>query len=461
MPIQFLNGTEEALLGSTILDLMTGKDLLNGLGSPESDIDKGMYDYLVKTRNVIAVRPDLVSNQKHQDALKMYDYAIKYWNTHQRDKALDVLELEENKMVGMGAIVYSEQIEGLSGFWGSVKKAVKKTGKAVAKGAKAAVNAVLRFNPISITARAGFQLALRMNFNKMSEKLIVGYMTPQQAQANSIAPAQHQKTIDALNNVKKLYVNVLKGKESKLKKAIEIGSKKKWSKAFIEDEKGANAIIEENKAQAVDMEDAVNGLGEAIMATATAAAAPFVIKAWSYVKGLFTNEERQQHIKDAMATGMTKKEAKESYRAVKKAEDDLKKKEEAETKAKANAKDKTQTSSNAQSDQGKSVIELENQNISPQKTEKMNNPNPSVMDNLLKPKNLLIAGGVFTAGFLLYKYVISPKQKSSSSNVQSSGSALNGVRRKKRAKALPKKSSAKRSTAPRRRKSSVKSLKLK
>lgn len=458
MPIQFLNGTEEALLGSTILDLMTGKDLLNGLGNPESDVDKGMYDYLVKTRNVIAARPDLVSNQKHEDALKMYDYAIKYWNTPNRDKALDVLEREEKKMVGMGSIVYSEQIEGLSGFWGGVKNAVKKTGKAISKGAKAAVNAVLRFNPITITARAGFQLALRMNFNKMSEKLFVGYMTPQQAQANGITPAQHQKTIDALNNVKKLYVNVLKGKELKLKKAIEVGSKKKWSKAFIEDDKGANAIIEENKAEAVDMEDAVSGLGEPITAAATAtAAAPFVIKAWNYVKGLFTNEEREQHIKDAMATGMTKKEAKASYRAVKKAEDDLKKKEEAEARARV----KTQTNSNVPTEQGSSVIEPENQNISQQKTEEMNNPNPSVMDKILKPKNLLIAGGVLVAGILMYKYVISPKPKASASSVQSSGSALNGVRRKKRAKALPKKPSAKRSTALRRRKSSVKSLKLK
>lgn len=457
MPIQFLNGTEEALLGSTILDLMTGKDLLNGLGSPESDVDKGMYDYLVKTRNVIATRPDLVSNQNPQDAIKMYDYAIKHWNTPNRDKALDVLEREEMKMVGIGAIVYSEQIEGLYGFWGSVKNAVKKTGKAVGKGAKAAVNAVLRFNPISITARAGFQLALRMNFNKMSEKLFVGYLTPQQAQTNGITPAQHQKTIEALNNVKKLYVNVLKGKESKLKKAIEIGSKKKWNRPFIEDDKGANAIIEENKAEAVDME-ALSGLGEAITTAATAtAAAPFVIKAWSYVKGLFTNEERAQHIKEAIATGMTKKEAKASYRAVKKAEDDLKKKEE----AKANARVKTQTNSNTASSQESSAIEPEKQITPLKNSEKMNNPNPSVMDNIFKPKNLLIAGGVLAAGFLLYKYVISPKPKVSASNVQSSGNALNGVRRKKRVKALPKKTSAKRSTAPRRRKSSVKSLKLK
>lgn len=447
MPIQYLNGVDDELLGSTILDIMTGKDLLQGLGSTNpADADKGMYDYLVKTRNVIAARPDMVTNQNPADALRMYDYAIKYWNTPNRDKALEVLEREESKLMGLGAIVYPEGVDGLGGFWSSVKNVVKKTGQAVAKGAKFVANTVLRFNPISIAARTGVQLALRLNFNKISEKLYPGYLTPAQAQAQGISPEQHQKAIDALNNVKKLYNTVLKGKPDKLQKAIEYGSRKKWTKPIIEDEKSIINEVEANKNAKVDMEedDGVDGLGEPVTATASAAAAaPFLVKIWNWTKGLVSKSEGNVNVIKDIANEV--QEGKDNVNEVVKTVKDATGKSQPQTPQQPKAATPTEKTDN-NSQTNNTMAE---------------NPNPSLMDKLKQPKTLLLIGSVaLLAGGIYYMATRKPAPKTVSSGSQPA--ALSGIKSKKRRPARAKrKTSAKPKTAPRRRNSSVKSLKLK
>ncbi|MBU0487426.1 MAG: hypothetical protein KKD31_05685 [Bacteroidetes bacterium] len=87
--------------------------------------------------------------------------------------------------------------------------------QSVAKGVKA----VVRYNPLTIAARNGFLLAMKLNLFKIAERLKWGYATPEQAQGK-VTPDYHQKAKNALAQVEKLYADKLQGKKDKLKNAI-------------------------------------------------------------------------------------------------------------------------------------------------------------------------------------------------------------------------------------------------
>ncbi len=105
-----------------IIDLLLSKDVdsaLNGdgiLGATESQqADKAIYDYLVKTKNLIIANPDSVAQYQNPIQLvEMLDYAIKYWNTPQRDKALEILADKESDLIENGYI-HINYLQGLDG----------------------------------------------------------------------------------------------------------------------------------------------------------------------------------------------------------------------------------------------------------------------------------------------------------------------------------------------------------
>jgi hypothetical protein len=84
----------------------------------------------------------------------------------------------------------------------------------VKKGVKKGVKAIVRFNPVSIAARSGFLLTLKLNFKKMGSKLKWGYATKEQAAAKGISTNQWEKSKTALAKVEKLFVGTLQGKSS-------------------------------------------------------------------------------------------------------------------------------------------------------------------------------------------------------------------------------------------------------
>jgi hypothetical protein len=146
-----------------------------GLGATtnQSDLDK-LYQNFVATRNAVAQNPNMVSTVDDPQALiKMLDYAIQYWYTDKRDEALDILAKNEsqlnlrNGVTSMNGIDYDPDELALSGinvkgFFTNVKNTIKTVGQKVGQAAKAAVKAVVRYNPLSIAARGGFLLAMKL-----------------------------------------------------------------------------------------------------------------------------------------------------------------------------------------------------------------------------------------------------------------------------------------------------------
>jgi len=182
----------------------------------------------VSTRNAIAANPAMVSAIDDPQALmRMLDYAIEYWNTDKRGQALTILERNEEQLNlrnGFDSGDHSSPMADESalsgpakkGFFKGVKQAVQKVGQ----GVKQAAKAVVKFNPVTVSARGGYLLAMKMDVNKMASRLKWGYATREQAAAKGVSEAQWKKSVDALKDVEKLFADKLQGQRDALKNAI-------------------------------------------------------------------------------------------------------------------------------------------------------------------------------------------------------------------------------------------------
>ena len=241
-----------------------------GLGATtnQSDLDK-LYQNLVATRNAVAQNPGLVSTVDDPQALiKMLDYAIGYWYTDKRNEALEVLSKNEaqlnmsNGVSSIGGIAFDNDELALSGvtvkgYFTNVKNTVKTVGQKVGQAAKVAVKAVVKYNPLSIAARGGFLLAMKLNLGKMASKLKWAYGTQQQAAAKGVNAATWQKSKNALSKVESLFADKLQGSKSALQNAILKGKAGNLS-----------GIVEDQM---------LGQLGDPASATVIAAAAPVII----------------------------------------------------------------------------------------------------------------------------------------------------------------------------------------
>jgi len=243
---------------------------LSGLGATtdQSDLDK-LYQNLVATRNAVAQTPGLVSTVDDPKALiKMLYYAIGYWYTDKRNEALEVLSKNEaqlnmsNGVSSIGAIAFDNDELALSGvsvkgYFTNVKNTVNTVGQKVGPAAKVSVKAVVKYNPLSIAARGGFLLAMKLNLGKMASKLKWAYGSQQQAAAKGVNAATWQKSKNALSEVESLFADKLQGSRSALQNAILTG-------------KAGNL-------SGVVQDQMLGQLGDPASATVIAAAAPVII----------------------------------------------------------------------------------------------------------------------------------------------------------------------------------------
>jgi hypothetical protein len=302
-----------------VMDIVNGLDGLDDMELLGADAEairsQAVYEHLVKTRNLIAQKPHLIAQVDYPPAfLQMLDYAIANWHTPNRTAALENLARNEdvlNRLNGMEGMPDETEFDGTDDLWGFVdglslgeideelgkasKKARKakrkakradrkknkkgffrKVGQAVKKGAQKAVKAIVRFNPLSIAARNGFLLFLKLNIKKVASRLKWGYATQQQATAKGVSTQQWEKSKKALSKIEKLFADKLQGKKSALKNAI-LKGKAGGLNGFGGDEE-------------VD----IRGLGVA-PAAALAAAAPVIAAAMKIMKetGLMKNDEAQ------------------------------------------------------------------------------------------------------------------------------------------------------------------------
>jgi hypothetical protein len=156
------------------------------------------------------------------------------------------LKLEKNKM----------KLED-PGKWKKVRKQWRKENKrgfwqGIQKAGQGAIDALIKFNPLSITVRNGFLAALRLNVKKISSRLKWGYATKEQALKHGMSLGRWLHTKKALEKVEKLFVQKTKGSKKALKNSILKGGK------------GLNGIE-------------LDGLGAAPIAAVAAAATPLII----------------------------------------------------------------------------------------------------------------------------------------------------------------------------------------
>lgn len=266
-----------------LMSVTLGTDLAGyGLGS-DADDETAMYNHLVRTRDVILASPQMFKVMKNPlEVARMLDYAIRYWDTPMRDEALGILANEEQRLISENVIVYphadlsgDELGELNAGFFKKVGNAVKKVATTAAKGvakgatavakttakvattaakgvakgatavakttakvattaakgvataAKATGNFVLRFNPVSLAARGGMLMALRLNLFKLADKLQYGLYTDEQAQAAHFNMDAFHDNQAAYNKSRNLFCNTLRGKEDKFRTAVKNGVKRK------------------------------------------------------------------------------------------------------------------------------------------------------------------------------------------------------------------------------------------
>lgn len=102
----------------------------------------------------------------------------------------------------------------------TTKTVVKKAGEV----AKTVLKAVVKYNPLTIAARNGLLLSMRINLFGMAAKLKWGYLTSDQAQSQNLNMEQYNKVVDSLKKTEKLFTNI-GGNANNLKEAIIKGGK--------------------------------------------------------------------------------------------------------------------------------------------------------------------------------------------------------------------------------------------
>ncbi|HCS20163.1 MAG TPA: hypothetical protein DIW47_06310 [Bacteroidetes bacterium] len=178
---------------------------------------EAMLVYLMRTRSAIALNPETIAHFEDPDAyLQMLDYAISYWNTDKREQALEILiQNEEELNIRRGLSGNS-----LSGFFQKVGDFVKKVGDGVKEVAQDVAQAVVKYNPLTVTARLGFLAAMKLNLKRMASKIKWAYGTQEQAASRGVPFAEWNKAKTALAKIENLFADKLQGDRNALKDAI-------------------------------------------------------------------------------------------------------------------------------------------------------------------------------------------------------------------------------------------------
>lgn len=118
-PVYHMFNAEKSFIKEKTYDMkkvpLSGTDVyyLNGINNTFGSLADDTYNYLIKSRAAIAENPQ---NYEHvadpRLLVQMYDYAIQYWNTPQREQAIEILSRQENQLINSGYI----RPVGISGF---------------------------------------------------------------------------------------------------------------------------------------------------------------------------------------------------------------------------------------------------------------------------------------------------------------------------------------------------------
>lgn len=146
-------------------------------------------------------------------------------------ESIEQLDATDHPLSGMDEPIYlakdsspidlSEHLDDSLEGLGKRKKRgfFKKLFKKVGKGLKKAVKAVVKFNPLTIAARAATLVVLKTNLFKIGSSLIYGYLSEGQAKAQGLDLDEWRKVVKAKEKLEKFFVK-LGGDKKKFKKAL-------------------------------------------------------------------------------------------------------------------------------------------------------------------------------------------------------------------------------------------------
>jgi hypothetical protein len=132
-PVYHQFNSEQAFIKEKTFDMskniLSGIDVyyLSGIASPFGNLLGNTLEYLINSRNAIASNPNAYQHIAEPETLiAMYDYAIKYWNTPDRGKAIEILAQQEEKLIAAGLIRQGGIAGTLSGkFFEKIKNLFK------------------------------------------------------------------------------------------------------------------------------------------------------------------------------------------------------------------------------------------------------------------------------------------------------------------------------------------------
>jgi len=155
----------------------------------------------------------------------------------------------------------------------TVKKASAKTKSIVKKIGKQ----VVKNNPATLAARGGFLVAMKTNFGRIGSRAYWGLFSEAEAKKAGITSSYWKKAKTAYDQIKRVYINVLKGEESALRKAIITGRAAKKAPGL----KGLGY------SDGIDHLIGFNGLGEPVSAATITAALSFLTPLLQLVNKIF------------------------------------------------------------------------------------------------------------------------------------------------------------------------------
>jgi len=249
--------------------------LFGSFTNEEEDLH-GLKEYLIRTRKLVSSHPDEFFSSPKEAEINIagLDHIIiNFDDKNLREKAIQ--DVSSNKSL-LGNVEdvnmpISDFASALGSIFKKIGRAVKKaattvaakaksTAQAVAKGVKTAANtvaakakstaqavakvatklwtgikkvakkvwkAIVKYNPLTIAARAGVLLAANLNLFHLGSKLFVGYTTEDEAKKLGYSSEQWKKAVAASAKASKLYTNI-GGNLDKLKTASRHGAKREW-----------------------------------------------------------------------------------------------------------------------------------------------------------------------------------------------------------------------------------------
>jgi len=233
--------------------------------------------------------------QMLQDQFRGYGSAINTSDDYLYNQMFG--ELDDNMLSavdGLGRKGRSKQRQnnankGKKGFFTKTKNAFKKSkeiskkfGKNAGKVLKKIGRQVVKNNPISLAARSGFLIAMRTNLGTIAERIYWGMQTKDFALSKGIGLQYYNLCQTLWAMTRKTFVNVLKGDESALRKAILNGRAAK--KIAVQLKRRGMTGVEE-----VSGISGIYGLGTPVAAASVSSAASFLAPLIAFIKRNFKN----------------------------------------------------------------------------------------------------------------------------------------------------------------------------